>query len=106
MLRATLPVLALAGIARWEVSALYDAGLEDTVSILGQALPLPLAGQCAALSTILLSLVACAAAWAALQRQVRMPIILLQQLHRSCVPPSAEAYMSRSDGFFTGCCFC
>ena len=43
---------------------------DDNVSVLGQSLPLPLAGQCAALGTVLASLFACAAAWAALQRQV------------------------------------
>lgn len=39
--------------------------------LLGRSLPLPLAGQCAALGTVLLGLVACAAVWAAVQRQAR-----------------------------------
>ena len=66
-----------AGIARWELSALYDMNMDDNVSVLGQTLPLPLAGQCAALGTVLASLFVCAAAWAALQRQVRRACGLL-----------------------------
>lgn len=45
-------------------------GMDDTVRVLGQSLPLPVAAQCAALGTVLASLFVCAAAWAALQRQV------------------------------------
>jgi hypothetical protein len=39
--------------------------------ILGRSLPLPLAGQCAALGTVLLGLIACAAVWSAVQRKAR-----------------------------------
>ena len=58
-------------MAKWEVNRLYEAGLDDTVTVLGRSVPLPVAGQAAALATIVVSFIAWAAAWSAVQEQVR-----------------------------------
>lgn len=61
----------MTGVAKWEVNRLYEAGLDDNLIVFGHSLPLPVAGQGAALATIVVSFVAWAAAWSAFQEQVR-----------------------------------